>query len=175
MRRVLLPHHISEDPAPAGGVIRDFAGRSMGTSWSVRLVAAPEGSPGHLALDHLQHGLQRQLDAIVAEMSHWETDSDLGRFNRAGAGTWLALPPAFFDVLSFAIGVARDSGGACVRSRPVVGRESFERVRQRRDVAGIDQQTGVPDDFRKRSAVRCDHRDSGRHRLEGRQAETLIE
>ena len=112
MRRVLLPHHISEDPAPAGGAIRDFAGRSMGTSWSVRLVAAPAGSPDHLALDHLQHGLQQQLDAIVAEMSHWETDSDLGRFNRAGAGSWLALPPAFFDVLSFAMGVARDSGGA---------------------------------------------------------------
>lgn len=112
MRRVLLPHHISEDPAPAGGVIRDFAGRSMGTSWSVRLVAAPAGSPGHLPLDHLQQGLQQQLDSIVAEMSHWESDSDLGRFNRAGAGSWLALPPAFFDVLSFAMGVARDSGGA---------------------------------------------------------------
>jgi thiamine biosynthesis lipoprotein len=112
MRRVLLPHHISEDPAPAGGVLRDFAGRSMGTSWSVRLVAAPAGSSDHLALDHLQHGLQQQLDAIVAEMSHWETDSDLGRFNRAEAGSWLALPPAFFDVLSFAMGVARDSGGA---------------------------------------------------------------
>ncbi|USX28417.1 FAD:protein FMN transferase [Oxalobacteraceae bacterium OTU3CINTB1] len=112
MRRVLLPHHISDDPAPADGVIRDIAGRSMGTSWSVRLVAAPAGSPGHLALDHLQHGLQQQLDAVVAEMSHWETDSDLGRFNRAEAGSWLALPPAFFDVLSFAMGVARDSGGA---------------------------------------------------------------
>ena len=107
MRRVLLPHHISEDPAPAGGVVRDFAGRSMGTSWSVRLVAAPAD-----AIDHLQHGLQQQLDAIVAEMSHWETDSDLGRFNRAKAGSWLALPPAFFDVLSFALDVARDSGGA---------------------------------------------------------------
>jgi thiamine biosynthesis lipoprotein len=112
MRRVLLPHHISEDPAPAGGAIRDFAGRSMGTSWSVRLVAAPEGSPDHLALDHLQHGLQQQLDSVVAEMSHWEADSDLGRFNRAGAGSWQVLPPAFFDVLAFAMGVARESGGA---------------------------------------------------------------
>ncbi|MBP1204188.1 thiamine biosynthesis lipoprotein [Duganella sp. 1411] len=107
MRRVLLPHHISDDPAPAGGAIRDFAGRSMGTSWSVRLVAAPAE-----ALDHLQYGLQQQLDAIVAEMSHWEADSDLGRFNRAEAGSWQALPPAFFDVLSFAMEVARDSGGA---------------------------------------------------------------
>ena len=28
MRRVLLPHVISDDPAPAGGVMRDYAGRS---------------------------------------------------------------------------------------------------------------------------------------------------
>lgn len=107
MRRVLLPHNISDDPAPAGGAIRDFAGRSMGTSWSVRLVAAPGD-----ALVHLQYGLQQQLDAVVAEMSHWEAESDLGRFNRAEAGSWQALPAAFFDVLSFAMGVARDSGGA---------------------------------------------------------------
>ncbi|WP_310184361.1 FAD:protein FMN transferase [Duganella sp. 3397] len=108
MRRVILPHHISEDPAPAGGVLRDFAGLSMGTSWSVRLVAAPA-----LVTSHLQQGLQQQLDAVVAEMSHWETDSDLGRYNRAPAGSWQALPPAFFDVLSFALDVARASGGAC--------------------------------------------------------------
>src|SRR5471032_1138127 len=107
MRRVLLPHFISEDPAPAGGVIRDFSGRSMGTSWSVRLLAAPGD-----AIAHLQQGLQQQLDAVVAEMSHWENDTDLGRFNRAAPGSWQALPPAFFDVLSYALGVCRESGGA---------------------------------------------------------------
>jgi len=110
MRRVLVPHHISDDPAPAGGVIRDFAGRTMGTSWSVRLVAAP-AQAGDL-FDDLQYGLQQQLDGIVAEMSHWEADSDLGRFNRAEAGSWQVLPPAFFDVLSFAMSVARESCGA---------------------------------------------------------------
>src|SRR3954470_3600952 len=106
MRRVLLPHDISDDPAPAGGVIRDYAGRSMGTTWLVRLVAAAD------VLPDLQAGLQSQLDGIVAEMSHWEADSDLGRFNRASAGAWQVLPPAFFDVLSYAMGVARDSAGA---------------------------------------------------------------
>ncbi|MYM26894.1 FAD:protein FMN transferase [Duganella sp. CY15W] len=107
MRRVLLPHAISDDPAPAGGVLREYAGQSMGTSWSVRLVAAPAA-----ACDHLQDGLQQQLDSIVAQMSHWEAESDLGRFNRAAAESWQLLPPAFFDVLSYAMGVARDSGGA---------------------------------------------------------------
>jgi thiamine biosynthesis lipoprotein len=107
MRRVLLPHDISDDPAPPGGVLREYAGRSMGTSWSVRLVAAPDAACGHL-----QQGLQQQLDLIVAEMSHWEAGSDLGRFNRAPAGSWQVLPPAFFDVLSYAMDVARASGGA---------------------------------------------------------------
>src|ERR1700749_1024111 len=105
MRRVLLPHFISEDPAPAGGVIRDFSGRSMGTGWSGRLVAAPGDQCARM-----RSGLQQQLDLVVAEMSHWEADSDLGRFNRAGAGSWQALPPAFFDVLSFAMDVGRASG-----------------------------------------------------------------
>jgi thiamine biosynthesis lipoprotein len=107
MRRVLLPHVISDDPAPAGGVIRDYAGHSMGTSWSVRLVAGADA-----VCDYLQDGLQQQLDSIVAEMSHWETESDLGRFNRAPADSWQVLPPAFFDVLSYAMDVARASGGA---------------------------------------------------------------
>ena len=108
MRRVLLPHDISEDPAPTGAAIRDYAGRSMGTSWSVRLAVDPAAAP----VPDLQQGIQQQLDTVVAEMSHWEAGSDLGRFNRAAAGSWQVLPPAFFDVLSYAMGVARDSGGA---------------------------------------------------------------
>ena len=105
MRRILLPHHISDEPAPAGASLREYGGLSMGTSWSVRLAAdavAPD----------LQARLQQQLDAVVAEMSHWEAGSDLGRFNRAPPGSWHQLPPAFFDVLAFAIGVGRESGGA---------------------------------------------------------------
>src|ERR1700756_2835437 len=105
MRRVLLPPHIADDQAPADGEVLDFAGQSMGTGWSVRLVA-PVAERG------FQSGLQRQLDDVVAEMSHWEADSDLGRFNRAPAASWHVLPPAFFDVLSFALEVSRESGGA---------------------------------------------------------------
>ena len=106
MRRVLLPHVVSEDPAPAGDVIHDVGGRSMGTSWSVRLVAPEQDAAS------VQQALQQQLDAVVAEMSHWDSDSDLGRFNRAEADSWRQLPPAFFDVLAFAMDVARESGGA---------------------------------------------------------------
>ena len=68
-----------------------------------------------------------------------------------------------------------DPGRARFRAAAVVRRESLERVRQRRDVGGIDQHAGVPDHFRKRSAVRCDDRNARRHRFESRQAETLVE
>jgi len=104
MRRVLLPLEISNAVPPVDAVLRDYAGRSMGTSWSVRLLAE--------AGQDFQSGLQGQLDAVGAQMSHWEASSDLGRFNRAPAGSWHVLPQAFFDVLSFALDVARQSGGA---------------------------------------------------------------
>ncbi|WP_228893515.1 FAD:protein FMN transferase [Pseudoduganella aquatica] len=105
MRLTLIPHQISELAPPDGAAIHSFGGLSMGTSWSV--LVADKGVP-----QALQQQLQQQLDRVVAEMSHWEAGSDLGRFNRAAPGSWQALPPAFFDVLSFAMQVARESGGA---------------------------------------------------------------
>lgn len=108
MRRVLLPHHIAADPVPAGATLHDCAGRSMGTTWSVRSAA----SPGKAVPEDLEELLQQQLDQVVAEMSHWEVDSNLGRFNRAAPGSWHVLPRAFYDVLTYAVEVARLSGEA---------------------------------------------------------------
>lgn len=110
MRRVLLPQHISDQLAPPGAAIRDLRGLSMGTSWSVRLVDA--AMPGRAGSVDLQQGLQQQLDLVVAQMSHWSEDSDLGRFNRAEPGSWHSLPAAFCEVLEFAMQVAQASGGA---------------------------------------------------------------
>ncbi|MDN2708884.1 FAD:protein FMN transferase [Janthinobacterium sp. SUN118] len=110
MRRVLLPQHISDQLAPPGAAIRDLRGLSMGTSWSVRLVDA--AMPGRAGSADLQQGLQQQLDLVVAQMSHWSEDSDLGRFNRAEPGSWHSLPAAFCEVLEFAMQVAQASGGA---------------------------------------------------------------
>lgn len=109
MRRVLLPPVISAEPPPAGAVVADFGGVSMGTSWSARVALQADAQ----RKTSLQAGLQRQLDEVVAEMSHWEPGSDLGRFNRAGAGTWHVLPDDFFTVLRYALEVARESGGVC--------------------------------------------------------------
>ncbi len=82
-----------------------FGGETMGTTWSVRLVGSQRD------LHALHRWAQAELDTVVAQMSTWEPDSDLSRFNRAPAG-WHALPDALLTVLAGAIDVARSSDGA---------------------------------------------------------------
>lgn len=105
--RVLVPHALDARAPALGGHVHDLAGRTMGTTWSVRLVG-----PRVLRLEPVTQAIQRELDEVVAQMSPWEPDSDISRFNRAPAGSWQALPPAFFEVLQHGLTVARDSGGA---------------------------------------------------------------
>jgi thiamine biosynthesis lipoprotein len=107
MRRVLVPLDIAGQPPAASSSLHRFAGTSMGTSWSVQLFGA-EGR----ADPALELGIARQLALVVEQMSHWEANSDLGRFNDASAGSWHTLAPAFYKVLACAERVARASGGA---------------------------------------------------------------
>lgn len=94
-------------PAGPDAVPATLAGTTMGTRWSVRLVL-----PARADLHALHDGIQARLDTVVAQMSDWEADSDLSRFNRAGAGSWQALPAEFFAVLTCALEIAAQSGGA---------------------------------------------------------------
>jgi thiamine biosynthesis lipoprotein len=82
-------------------------GRTMGTTWSV----LAQLSPKH-AGDVLQRGIQAELDRVDGQMSTYQPDSDLSRFNRAPAGSWQQLPPEFFTVLRHALQLAKDSDGA---------------------------------------------------------------
>ena len=87
--------------------VHTLYGETMGTRWRACLVAAPRTD-----LHALHDSIQAPLDRVVAQMSTWEPDSDLARFNRAPAGSWLALPQPFFDVLRCALEVADASDGA---------------------------------------------------------------
>lgn len=87
----------------AGAPVVSCTGETMGTSWSARLVAPPEG----IALK-----IQAELDRVVAEMSHWVPDSALSRFNRSEPGRWQPLPAGFARVLAAALEIAEKSDGA---------------------------------------------------------------
>lgn len=90
-------------PAPQAAAL---AGATMGTTWSARL-ALPAGC----AETSARQIIQAALDEVVAEMSTWEDHSDITRYNRAGPG-WRALPAGFWHVLTHALALAEESGGA---------------------------------------------------------------
>ncbi len=79
----------------------------MGTSWSACFVAGAA-----LAGDDAQARVQAALDLVVAQMSPWEEQSDLVRYNRAPAGSWVDAPQDFMAVLDAALAAAKETGGA---------------------------------------------------------------
>ena len=87
--------------------IATLGGETMGTTWSVKLLVSAQAD-----LHVLHAAIQARLDLVVQQMSTWEADSDISRFNRRNAGSWQVLPPEFFSVLSCALEVARASDGA---------------------------------------------------------------
>ena len=88
-------------------VVHALHGDTMGTRWRACVVAS-----ARLALAPLHDAVQATLDRIVAQMSTWETGSDISRYNRAEAGSWQVLPQPFEQVLRCALDVAQASGGA---------------------------------------------------------------
>jgi thiamine biosynthesis lipoprotein len=114
MTRILIPLAISPADLPA----RDadaapvvLSGDTMGTTWSVTVaLSLSDALPEARAI--LWGAIQAALDEVVLQMSTWDPESDLSRFNAAPAGTWHSLPEPFYTVLDYALTVARNSGGA---------------------------------------------------------------
>jgi len=104
-RRVLIPLDLDPPAPPAGSRVHALSGESMGTTWSVKYVAEESA----VALDP---AIRAVLASVVAEMSTWEPDSTLSRFNAAPPGSWHELPADLFTVMARAVEIADDSGGA---------------------------------------------------------------
>ncbi len=75
----------------------------MGTTWSVQAVAPPPG---------LSAEVERVLDRIIAQMSHWEPGSAISALNRAEQGVWQSISAEFSHVLAAAEAVCKASSGA---------------------------------------------------------------
>ncbi|KPL66834.1 hypothetical protein SZ64_01190 [Erythrobacter sp. SG61-1L] len=104
---VLLPPEVEPGRLvrSAGEGRHALSGASMGTRWSLDL----SGDADPRELEALVQG---ELNAVVREMSQWEPDSEISRFNRAQAGGWHELSPGFFHVLRAGLAMARATGGA---------------------------------------------------------------
>ncbi|WP_395394378.1 FAD:protein FMN transferase [Novosphingobium sp. BL-8A] len=108
--RIALPAHIDAhafadcDPSIAVG---ELHGETMGTTWSLRFPLRDGADPAAI-----KTAVAARLEAIVTEMSHWEPESLLCRFNRAPAGSWIALPDDFARVIHAGLAIAEASAGA---------------------------------------------------------------
>jgi thiamine biosynthesis lipoprotein len=105
--RLILPHDAPEAMLPpADAPVVRLSGTSMGTYWSVALIAPKGPSPVNL-----RRGIVAILDQVVAVMSHWDRASDLCRYNDSPPG-WVSVDVSLCAVLSAALTLSMESGGA---------------------------------------------------------------
>ena len=84
-----------------------ISGPTMGTTYHVKLVGAT-------AADELS--IRAEIEAVLRDvderLSTYRQDSEVSRFNRAPAGNWFAVSPATAEVVSAALAVSGQTGGA---------------------------------------------------------------
>lgn len=83
-------------------------GETMGTTWSVQVV----DPPATIVREDLKPHLRGLLDEIDGQMSTWDPESALSRFNRAPPGEWFAVPAALAEVVAVALQLAEETDGA---------------------------------------------------------------
>jgi thiamine biosynthesis lipoprotein len=83
-----------------------WEGRTMGSGYVVKLVGS------NLAPEQrgvLQAAVEQRLVEVNRQMSHYDPDSALSRFNRGPAGIPFAIPPGFAKVIWFSLELNRRS------------------------------------------------------------------
>lgn len=89
-----------------------IAGEVFGTGWRVDVVCAVPARDQRAWLAGLRRRCEAVMETIDAQMSPWRDASVLSRFNRAPAGTRIAVPEPMRTLLSNALTVAELTGGA---------------------------------------------------------------
>lgn len=79
----------------------------MGTLWSLRL-----DNPTFAPLEQVRARIEAAFEQVIAQMSTWESDSDICHYNNAPAGSVHALAPEFLRVLECSLEWAEASQGA---------------------------------------------------------------
>ena len=88
----------------------EMRGRTMGTSYSVRIVAPAGGSP--VGLEELRQRVTARLEDMNNLFSTYRPDSEVSRFNAYPGLEWLGVSPDFVAVLERSVSVSRLTDGA---------------------------------------------------------------
>ena len=87
---------------------RHLNGATMGTTWSLSYIEAPDQP----AAQDIHSRVQGVLDSIEQSMSTYRPDSEINRYNSAAAGSWVSVSAPFLAVLQTALQVGEASNGA---------------------------------------------------------------
>lgn len=99
-----------------------LAGRTMGTTYTIKLARLPAG----LDAVQLQVEVDALLEAVNNQMSTYRPDSELSRFNRSASTEWQPVSPELARVVAQAQQISRLTGGAFdVTVAPIVDLWNF--------------------------------------------------
>ncbi len=96
-------------PAERNSRLHQFSGETMGTTFTVKLVAEGLPSPG---LQRLEDVTRAVLDDVNGKMSNYLEDSELSRLNRWPERQPFAVSPETLEVLLHAREISETTGGA---------------------------------------------------------------
>jgi thiamine biosynthesis lipoprotein len=86
----------------------ELTGDTMGTTFSIKLVAPPET----LGLEDLEDEIAAALGAVNALTSTYLDDSEISLFNATDSTDWVPVSPAFCAVVERALEISEMTGGA---------------------------------------------------------------
>lgn len=101
-------------PAPGAEIVEEplrnpaWTGRTMGSTYAVK---AAGSSLDAARLEKVKAEVDRLLVELNRQMSHYQPDSELSRFNASTSTVPCQVSSAFAEVMRFATALHRDSGG----------------------------------------------------------------
>lgn len=125
--------------------LETFSGPTMGSTYSIKYVR----SSGVADAPSLQSGVERILAELDAQVSTWRDDSLVEAFNRAPAGTCMAMPADVLEMVRVGEGLSLQSNGAFdLTLEPLLNlwgfgpRSRSEQVPDAEAIAAVLAQTG---------------------------------
>lgn len=85
-----------------------ISGPTMGTTYSIKVAAPPEGVDSHA----LRAATDEILARIDRSMSGYRADSEISRFNASASTDWFEVSADLATVVDYALEVGRESAGA---------------------------------------------------------------
>lgn len=103
---VLAPFGCEPAATPPASV--GFTGETMGTTYSVRLAAMPEGK----VLETIREKVDQRLADVNRLMSNWDPESEISRFNASDSTDWFPVSVETVTVVAAAQETSRATEGA---------------------------------------------------------------